>query len=174
MANYALVFYVAGKENVGVIDSLKQAREKVKGYRGKIAWLSVIFMFILILLVGFCMLVAWLFSLFTPMLAMNATFLFSFVQIPLFYYVGAFCGISLYLIFVLPIKLICTVNATKAIEQDKLYLEQETKDALKDETKKDELKRTEKHDDDKFEVAKEDSMKDTDDNSADDPSNYIF
>lgn len=133
LANYALIFEVAGKENLGLVESLKLAKEKAKGYRGKIAWLCVVFMFILILLIGFCMLMSWLLSLILPTLAGAIGVMFGIFAIPSFYFVGAFIGVSLFLVFVLPVELICISNAAKAIESDKKYMEQVAEEVLKEE-----------------------------------------
>lgn len=135
LANYALVFEVAGKENMGLMESLKTAKEKAKGYRGKLAWLCVVFMFILLLLVGFCLLISWLLSLALPTLTGAIGLMFGIIAIPSFYFVGAFTGISLFLIFVFPIQLICFSNAAKAMESDKKYMDQVANEVLKKETK---------------------------------------
>lgn len=153
LANYALIFEVAGKENLGLMESLKLAKEKVKGYRGKIAWLCVVFMFILILLIGFCMLMSWLLSLILPTLAGVIGVMFGMFTIPSFYFVGAFTGISLFLIFVLPVELVCISNAAKAVESDKKYMENVAAEVLKEESvekesAKEELKKEENKEED--------------------------
>ena len=163
-ANYCLVFDIAGKQDLGLFESLKQAKETAKGYRGKLAWLCVIFMFILLLLVGFCMLCFWLVSLFTPALATNANFILSFIQIPYFYYIGAFAGVSLFLIFVLPVELVCVANVSKAIEQDKLYLKKNAEVEAEAKNKDSDGKDKEKKD-----IEEENKQE-----KNDEPSNYIF
>ena len=135
LANYALVFDVAGKEDLGLTESFKLAKEKVKGYRGRIAWLCIVFMFILLLLVGFGMLLSWLISLALPTFAADFGLLFGLIVIPSFYFVGAFFGISLFMIFVLPVALICISNTQKAIEADKKYLETVALEEKKEEEK---------------------------------------
>ena len=142
------------------MESLKLAKEKVKGYRGKIAWLCVVFMFILILLVGFCMLMTWLLSLALPSLANAIGVMFGIFAVPSFYFVGAFAGISLFLVFVLPVELICISNAAKAMESDKKYMEQVATEVLNEESAKEQ--------EDNKEPKKEDEKKE-DEN----PTDYI-
>lgn len=171
LANYALVFEVSGKENVGLVESLKLAKERVKGYRGKLAWLLIVFMFILLLLVGFCLLISWLLSLAFPTLAGAIGLMFGVFAIPSFYFVGAFVGISLFLIFVLPVELICISNAAKAMEADKKYMESVAAEVLKEEPAKEEAKEQSAE---KIESNEEPKIQDDDKKEDDNPADYIF
>lgn len=122
-ANFALVFDVAEREGLGVFESFKKAREEVKGYRGKMALICLIFFLLLLLFVGLGVLLMWAFSLFIPALTANYGFIWSFVRIPMFYYVGTFVGVSAFLVFVLPLELLCVSNVKKAIDADKKFNE---------------------------------------------------
>lgn len=177
-ANYALVFDEAKNGDVDAISAFKNAKQSAKGYRGKIALLSLAFLLILILLVGFGILLSWLFSLFIPALTYNSSFIWSFLILPLFSYVGAFLGVSLFLIFVLPVELIAISKIKDEIDSDKLYKlsvkdEDEPSVAKTGDTKKEEsevLKESEQNDsnlDDDAKESNEDSQPQT-------PSDYIF
>ena len=136
-ANYALVFYEAKDGEKDTLSAFKEAKQQAKGYRGKLALLCLSFMLILILLVGLGILLSWLFSLFIPALNIETSFVWSFLLLPMFYYVGTILGVSAFLIFVLPVELIALSNIKGAIEQDKLYKsvkeEEEQKAKMKDE-----------------------------------------
>ena len=123
-ANYGLVFEEAKNGDKDVLAAFKSAKERVKGYRGKMALLCLTFLLLLILFVGFGILIAWLFSLFMPALTIYSSFIFSFVNIPLFYYIGSFLGISLFLIFVMPFGFVTVSKMKEAIEQDRLHQEE--------------------------------------------------
>ena len=105
-ANYGLVFEEAKHGDKDVLAAFKSAKENVKGYKGKMALLCLTFLLLLILFVGFGILIAWLFSLFMPALTVYSSFVLSFINVPLFYYVGSFLGLSLFLIFVMPFEFV--------------------------------------------------------------------
>lgn len=178
-ANYALVFEAAKNGDVPAMECFKQAQQKAKGYRGKLAWLFLSFLLILILFVGLGILLAWLFSLFIPRLTLNTTFIWSFITTPLFYYVGSFVGVSAFLIFVLPIELMAISNMSQAIEQDKLFKQQQA-DAQNFEPYKDvdnnsgdvNADNVKKIDDKDVEINSPDD--DLDDRDDGNPSDYIF
>lgn len=118
-ANYALVFDVMGKENLGLTESMKKAQKDVKGHCGQMALLGLAFLLVLILLVGFGILFMGLFSLLFPTLSVNSSFIWSFINIPLFYYLGTFLGVSAFLIFIMPAFLLCISNMRVEIERVK-------------------------------------------------------
>ena len=124
-ANYALVFEEAKQGDKDVLSAFKSAKESVKGYRGKMALLCLTFLLLLILFIGFGILVSWLFSLFIPALTVYSSFIWSFVNIPLFYYVGSFIGVSLFLIFVMPFEFVSVKKMKEAIEKDRLNKEED-------------------------------------------------
>lgn len=167
-ANYALVFDIAGENSGDALASLKLAKSRVKGYRGKMAWLAIIFLFIAILMIGLGMLFAWLFSLFIPTLTVNSSFVFSFLTLPLFCYVGLLVGLTMFLIFVLPIQLIAISNMYGAIEQDKLY------NASKQEEPQNAGEVAEKIDQKDVEVKEPKSADKPDDRDEGDPTDLIF
>lgn len=119
--NYALVFDVAKDGELGVIDSFKEAKKRVVGYRGQMTLLFFAFLLIMILFMGFFVLLGWLFSLFIPLLNAGTTFILPFINLPMFVYLGLFAGVSAFLVFVLPVELVALSNMTGEIEQDKLY-----------------------------------------------------
>ena len=178
-ANYALVFEVAKNGDVPALDCFKQAQQKAKGYRGKLAWLFLSFLLILILFVGLGILLAWLLSLFIPRLAFNTTFIWSFLTTPLFYYVGTFVGVSAFLIFVLPVELLAISNFPQVMEQDKLFkLQQadaqnfEPDEDADDSANEADAVKIEKIDDKDVEIkSPDDNLDDRDDGN---PSDYIF
>ena len=126
-ANYALVFEEAKNGDKDVLSAYKDARESVKGYRGKLVLLCLAFALILILLVGLGILISWLFSLFMATLNYEATFFLSFINLPFFYYFGTILGVSAFLIFALPIELLAISQFKGEIAQDKIYRENEAK-----------------------------------------------
>ena len=135
--NYALAFDYANENDIH--DSFKKSKETLKGYRGQMLLMFLSFFLILILFVGFSILLSWLLSLIFPILTVQSTFIWSFVTTPMFYFVGAFVGVSAFLIFVLPVELVAISNMKGAIAQDKLY-----KEAKKEEEKKEEPLKEEK------------------------------
>lgn len=124
-SNYVLVFDEAKDGDKDAIQAFKDAKKSVKGYRGKVALLALAFFLILVLLVGFGILIGWAFSLIVPALTFNSSFIWSFLILPLFYYVGAFIGISVFMIFILPVEVIAISKIRGEIAQDKLYKEAE-------------------------------------------------
>ena len=124
-ANYVLVFDEAKDGSKDAIQAFRDAKKSAKGYRGRIALLSLAFLLILILLVGFGILISWAFSLFIPALNYSSSFLWSFLILPLFYYVGVFIGVSVFMILVLPVEVIAISKIREEIAQDKIYLEAE-------------------------------------------------
>ena len=134
-ANYALVFDEAKNGDKEVLQAFRDAKESAKGYRGKIALLSLAFLLILILLVGLGILIGWLFSLFIPALNYSSSFIWSFLILPLFYYVGVFVGVSVFVIFVLPVELIAISKLREEIAQDKLFKEAEAERAAQEAAK---------------------------------------
>lgn len=169
-ANYALVFDVAGREQLGVFESFKKAREEVKGYRGKMALICLIFFLILLLFVGLGMLLMWSFSLFIPALNINSNFIWSFLKIPMFYYVGMFVGASAFLIFVFPLELLCVSNIRVAIKADKEFSE-----SVENEISEYQKNQDESHKRETEEIEKEAETNTTnDDGAGDNPSDYIF
>ncbi|HAJ77529.1 MAG TPA: hypothetical protein DCO89_00475 [Clostridiales bacterium] len=124
-ANYALVFDEAKEGNKDALQAFKDAKQSVKGYRGKIALIALSFLLILILLIGFGILISWLLSLFIPALTYSSSFIWSFIITPLFYYVGVFIGLSAFIIFVLPVELIVVSKIRYEIAQDKICKEAE-------------------------------------------------
>lgn len=133
-ANYGLVFEEAKQGDKDVLSAFKSAKESVKGYKGKMSLLCLTFLLLFILFVGFGILVAWLFSLFIPALTVYSSFILTFINVPLFYYVGSFLGLSLSLIFVMPFEFVAVSKMKEAIEQDRLK-----KEEVKEEDKKEEL-----------------------------------
>ena len=162
-ANYALVFDVMGKENLSVGESFKKAQSEVKGYRGKMAVLCLVFLLLLLLFIGFGILIMGLLSLYFPTLSVNSNFIWSFINIPSFYFMGTFAGVSVFLIYMMPIELICISNMKKEIAKDKENKAQEMA-KVEEENK---TTSNEKREEEKEET---ESQNDGEDN----PSDYIF
>lgn len=177
-ANYALVFDEAKEGNVDALTAFKNAKQNVNGYRGKMALLSLAFLLILILLVGFGILLSWLCSLFMPTLTYSSSFIWSFLTIPLFYYVGTFLGVSLFLIFVLPIELLAISKMKDEIEMDKTYKDSVNKDVSNEQNgdnkqQQGEISKTEVNEQGK-ETEGNQANDDGETNADETPSDYIF
>ena len=123
--NYALAFDYAKDGELGTLECFKKSKETLKGYRGQMILMFLSFLLILILFVGFAILLGWLLSLLFPILTYNTQFIWPFISIPMFYFLGTFVGVSAFLVFVFPIELIAISNMKGAIAQDKLYREAE-------------------------------------------------
>lgn len=120
--NFAFVFEYA-KDN-DLLASFKKSHKTAKGYRPKLFGLGMIFLFILLILVAFCILIAMLVGL---CLHTNSYMLYVW---------GTFVGFCLFLIFVNPVMILAVGNLKNQIEQDKL-LKAESENA-NDEDAKDE------------------------------------
>ncbi len=162
--NYALVFDEAKNGDKDVLGAYKAAKENTKGYRGKMALLCLAFMLILILLVGLGILISWLFSLFIPALTYSYGFIWSFLLLPMFYYVGTILGVSVFMIFVLPVELLAISNMKGAIAQDKLY-----RSAIEQE--KDQQNNVDAEKNKELPEEKENKQEEKD---GDEPADYIF
>ena len=158
-ANYALVFQQAKNGDKDCLTAFKDARTLAKGYRGKIALLCLVFMLLLVLFVGLGILISWLFSLFIPALTYGYSFIWSFVIIPMFYYVGTILGVSAFMIFVLPVELLAISNIKGAIEQDKLYKSSQEKS---------------KQEPEKPEEVKEEAKEEVVEQQGAEPEDYIY
>ncbi|MGN1221713.1 MAG: hypothetical protein ACI4TT_00590, partial [Christensenellales bacterium] len=104
--NYAFVFEYA-KDN-DLLASFKKSHETAKGYRPKLFGLGMIFLFILLILIAFCILIAMLVGL---CLHTNSYMLYVW---------GSFAGFCLFLIFVNPVMILALGNLKKQIEKDRL------------------------------------------------------
>ena len=136
--NYALVFDVAKNGELGVVDSFKEAKRRVVGYRGQMALLFFAFLLIMILFMGFAVLLGWLLSLFIPLLNVGTTFILPFVNLPMFIYLGVFAGVSAFLVFVLPVELVALSNMNGEIAQDKLFRSSQQNNANPEDKKQEE------------------------------------
>lgn len=94
-------------KNKSVFDYYKQAHEEVKGYRGKMLWLILIFLFTAILLSGLGILVAFLLSLIFPIVR-----IFMWTS-------GVGVGLFLFAVLVLPILSVSLAELRNAILKDK-------------------------------------------------------
>ena len=129
-ANYGMVFSVSNN-GADVKQNFDDAKARVKGHRGKMATIYLIFLLIFALFAGFGMLVTWLFSLFMPMLTVQSEFCVFFTA-PAFCHFGALLGLCLFLIFAMPVVLLTVTNCGGAIASDRLLAE--SKKQTKDDT----------------------------------------
>jgi membrane protein implicated in regulation of membrane protease activity len=155
-ANYAFVFELANDGDTKLLDAFKKSKEISKGNRGKITEVALIFLFILILLVGFGILLTWTLSLFIIPLK------------PLFCYVGIVLGVSVYLIFVVPVEILTMSNLRRSIENSKSDIEND--ETQQNETEEAEVVMAHIVDDDSSSSASE-KLDDRDDK---DPTDLIF
>lgn len=164
-ANYALVFDVKSNEDLPLFETLKEARNRVNGHKKQMAWLCLAFLLMLLLLIGFGILLMGLLSLLFPSLSINSNFIWSFVNIPAFYFWGTFIGTSIFMIFVLPFELICISNFGKQIDE------------LKNNPPKEEVEIVSPDKitvEEKEEPVEEKPQQENKKNNNDNPSDYIF
>lgn len=125
IANYSFVFEVSAENNNGVLSNFKKAQEIAKGYRLKAAAVTLIFLLILIFMLGFGVLVAFLINM-----------IYSPIRVLLD---GLFIGTSLYLIFAVPVQLMVSIKLKEEIENSKKALQIEQQDNKQDVKKEEPL-----------------------------------
>lgn len=156
-SNFVFIFTLDDNENQGVVENFKASKSIAKGYRGKIAWLGIIYLVITILFVGLGILIAFLLSLLIK--SIN------------FYWIGAFIGVSLFLILGFPIELLTIINMRGAIEQDRLNVVITETD---EESKDDDNQGDEKDDDTTEKLNEPQNKSDLDDRDDKTPTDFIF
>lgn len=174
-ANFSLAFCDDGDDDI--FEKLKNARQKVNGYKVKMGLLSLIYIFICLLCVGISIMAMWLFSLFIPMLTIGTSLIWLFINVPMFVFYGVFVGVSIFMIFVMPLLLESLVKFEEEIETDKMYKKELLNEAIEnvdnqsDKNQDADLEKVEKDIDD-F----EEEEKDNDDfeDAGGDNSDYIF
>ena len=105
--NFAFVFELAGQTDSDVFGVFKKSSQIAKGYKPQILWIGLIYLFILLILVAFCILIAMLVG-----LCLNTNSYLIYVW-------GAFAGIGLYLILVVPVQILSMSNLKNEILKDK-------------------------------------------------------
>lgn len=106
--NFAFAFQITFENNLGMLEALKQSKSEAKGYRGKILLIGLIYLFIFIILVALCILLAFLASLCIQMSNL------------LIVQIGIFVGSSLFVIFVAPVAILSLANLKDAIAKHRL------------------------------------------------------
>jgi flagellar basal body-associated protein FliL len=110
LVNFAFVPIIfASDKKQSVFDYYKQSHEEVKGYRGKLLWLILIFFFVLVLLYGLGVLLSFLFGLIFPIWALTNSI----------WFVGAEMGLVVFLILILPVLLVTLTDFRNAVLLDR-------------------------------------------------------
>lgn len=105
--NFAFVFELAFQDKIDVLSAFKKSHQISKGYRPKILAVGLIYLFILLILVAFCILIAMLVG-----LCLNTNSYLLYVW-------GTFAGLSLYLLLVVPVQVLTVSNLKNEILKDK-------------------------------------------------------